>query len=372
MAETAPRARPVPELPPPAWATVTFREVFADREFRAIWLAELASIAGDQFARVALTVIVFHRTGSPLLTALTYAASYLPWLIGGLFLSSPGRLLSAPRRHDRRGPDPDAPGGWPWCCPACRCGGWSLLLFAVTALNAPFQGARSALRASILPGDRYAVGLAVSQVTRETGVVGGLRRRRFHRRRARRPGAALADRRRDLRRLPRSCCCRGAAPPRARTGSALSGVSPRSAAGVRLVFTTGPGCGCSCSMAWLAAFYSVAQALAVPYAAHLRHGAGGGRADLRGRAARRGRRYAGVHPAGEPRRPGCAGWARWPWPPAWSCSGCLARPGLAGALVILVISGLLGRLSGRRQRRLRDGCAGRLGAGQAYALANAG
>ena len=88
MAETAARARPVPEPPPPARATVTFREVFADREFRAIWLAELASIAGDQFARVALTVIVFQRTGSPLLTALTYAASYLPWLIGGLFLSS--------------------------------------------------------------------------------------------------------------------------------------------------------------------------------------------------------------------------------------------------------------------------------------------
>jgi hypothetical protein len=52
---------------------------------------------------------------------------------------------------------------------------WSLvlLLFAVTTLNAPFkgafrgftalegpfQGARSALRATILPGDRYALGL---------------------------------------------------------------------------------------------------------------------------------------------------------------------------------------------------------------------
>jgi hypothetical protein len=104
LAETAPRARPVPELPPPARATVTFREVFADREFRAIWLAELASIAGDQFARVALTVIVFHRTGSPLLTALTYAASYLPWLIGGLFLSS--LADSYPRRPS-------------WACSSC-------------------------------------------------------------------------------------------------------------------------------------------------------------------------------------------------------------------------------------------------------------
>ena len=99
MAETVVRARPVPEIPPPAKAA-TFGEVFADREFRAIWLAEFASVAGDQFARVALTVVVYQRTHSPLLTALTYAASYLPWLVGGLIPVRPGRRLPAPRRHD--------------------------------------------------------------------------------------------------------------------------------------------------------------------------------------------------------------------------------------------------------------------------------
>ena len=48
--------------------------------------------------------------------------------------------------------------------------------FSVTTFNAPFQGARSALRATILPGDRSALGLAIFQVTREIGVsaaVGG-------------------------------------------------------------------------------------------------------------------------------------------------------------------------------------------------------
>ena len=78
MAETAVRARPVPQIPPPAGAA-TFREVFADREFRASRLAEFASVAGDQFVRVALTVAVCQRAHSPLLTALTYAASYPPW-----------------------------------------------------------------------------------------------------------------------------------------------------------------------------------------------------------------------------------------------------------------------------------------------------
>jgi hypothetical protein len=90
------RARPVPQIPPPAGAA-TFRELFADREFRASWLAEFASVAGDQFVRVALTVAVCQRARSPLLTALTYAASYPPWLVGGLILSD---LAGAYPRHD--------------------------------------------------------------------------------------------------------------------------------------------------------------------------------------------------------------------------------------------------------------------------------
>ena len=65
LAETAAAAITVPELSPSARTTPAFREVFADGEFRAIWLAELASIAGDQFARVALTVAVFRHTGLP-------------------------------------------------------------------------------------------------------------------------------------------------------------------------------------------------------------------------------------------------------------------------------------------------------------------
>jgi hypothetical protein len=45
--------------------------------------------------------------------------------------------------------------------------------FSIATLNAPFQCARSALRATILPGDRYPLGLAIFQVTREISVIGG-------------------------------------------------------------------------------------------------------------------------------------------------------------------------------------------------------
>lgn len=75
----------------------TFAQVFAIGEFRALWLAQLLSVAGDQLARVAMTVLVYDRTRSALLTALTYALTYLPWIVGGLALS--GLADRLPRRQ---------------------------------------------------------------------------------------------------------------------------------------------------------------------------------------------------------------------------------------------------------------------------------
>jgi len=75
----------------------TFRDVFAIGEFRVLWFAQLLSIAGDQLARVALTVLVFDRTHSALWTGVTYAATYLPWILGitiaGLADKYPRRTL---------------------------------------------------------------------------------------------------------------------------------------------------------------------------------------------------------------------------------------------------------------------------------------
>src|SRR5271169_5148861 len=65
----------------------TFRDVFAVREFRALWLSKVLSVAGDRLALMAITLLVYHHTGSPLLAAIAYASGYLPWVIGGLFLA---------------------------------------------------------------------------------------------------------------------------------------------------------------------------------------------------------------------------------------------------------------------------------------------
>src|SRR5882757_9677244 len=74
----------------------TFREVLAVGEFRALWIAQMQSRFGDQMARVAIAVLVFERTDSPLLTALTYALTFLPPLVSAPLLS--GLADRYPRR----------------------------------------------------------------------------------------------------------------------------------------------------------------------------------------------------------------------------------------------------------------------------------
>lgn len=67
-----------------------FRDVLRERTFVVPYLAEMQSIAGDQLARVALSVLVYDQTGSSPATAATYAATLLPALLGGLWLGGLG------------------------------------------------------------------------------------------------------------------------------------------------------------------------------------------------------------------------------------------------------------------------------------------
>jgi predicted MFS family arabinose efflux permease len=150
----------------------TYRDVFGVSEFRNLWLAQLLSVAGDQLARVALTVLVYDRTRSPLLAAVTYAVSIIPIFAGGVLLS--GLADRFPRRTVMI------------VCDLARCAlvlvmavpGMPLaalvvLLFVVTTFTAPFTAARSAVYPDILTGDRYVLGTAVTMTTYQTGQVVG-------------------------------------------------------------------------------------------------------------------------------------------------------------------------------------------------------
>jgi hypothetical protein len=65
----------------------SYRAVFAIREFRALWWAQVVSYLGDQIAQVAIAMLVYTKTGSAELTALAYALTYLPPILGGPLLA---------------------------------------------------------------------------------------------------------------------------------------------------------------------------------------------------------------------------------------------------------------------------------------------
>ncbi|WP_435193398.1 MFS transporter [Streptomyces sp. NRRL F-5630] len=64
-----------------------YRAVLRVREFRAVFAAHLLSVLGVVVSEIALTILVYDLTRSPLLSALTFAVGFLPYLIGGTLLS---------------------------------------------------------------------------------------------------------------------------------------------------------------------------------------------------------------------------------------------------------------------------------------------
>jgi MFS family permease len=138
--------------------------VFGVAEFRALWLAQLLSVAGDQLARVALTVLVYDRTRSALLAAVTFVASVVPTFFGGV------TLAWLADRYPRR--------AVMIACDLIRCAlvlimaiprvpltAMVILLFLVTLTGAPFTSARAAIYPDVLVGDRYVIGTAVTLTT---------------------------------------------------------------------------------------------------------------------------------------------------------------------------------------------------------------
>jgi predicted MFS family arabinose efflux permease len=153
-----------------------YRGIFANVEYRALFGAQTISVIGDQFARVALSVLVFDRTHSPAWTALTYGLTFLPDLVGGPLLS--GLADRYPRRGLMVAADLVravlvalmAVPGMPI---ALVC----LLLVAVQLISAPANAARGALLPSVLGDADYPAGQAalqsVVQAAQVVGFAGG-------------------------------------------------------------------------------------------------------------------------------------------------------------------------------------------------------
>jgi len=258
----------------------TFREVFAVREFRAVWFSQVLSVTGDRLALVALTLLVFDRTGSPLLSGLVYASGYLPWVVGGLFLSELADRY--PRRTVMV------------VCDAVRAvlvaimvvphvPVWALvaLLFVATMFAPPFDSARAAITADILSGERYVLGTAITQTTFLAGqaigaVAGGVAVAFLGVRPALAIDAAtfvLSALLVGLGTRARPAAARPEQAQSKRAQSKLAQPSPlaRMQAGLRLVFTD-RALRTLLLFGWLVVFYTIPEGIAAPYAA----GLGGG------------------------------------------------------------------------------------------------
>jgi hypothetical protein len=151
---------------------VTYRELFAVREYTALWAAQLLSILGDQLARVALTVLVYQRTGSPLLAAVTFAASVLPMLAGGLLLGWMGDFW--PRRTVMITCDLlSAALVAVMLIPGMPLAALVGLLVALAVVSEPFRSARAATNREVLGNRLFPIGLSVTQGTYQIGQVAG-------------------------------------------------------------------------------------------------------------------------------------------------------------------------------------------------------
>lgn len=249
----------------------TFSDVFAISEFRSLWFSEILSVFGDRLALVALTLYVYDRTNSPLLAAATYAAGYVPWVIGGFFLA--GIADRRPRRTVMVTCDVVrtvlvAAMVLPRMPLAALVG----LLFATTMFAPPFESARASITPDILTGEHYVLGTAIIQTTFLAGQVvgaagGGLAVAFFHVR----PSLVIDAATFIISGLFIQFGTRKRPP--ARTTAADS---PREnpfaniAAGFRLVFGD-TALRTLVLMGWLVVFYTIPEGIAAPYA-HKLHG----------------------------------------------------------------------------------------------------
>ena len=132
----------------------------------------MLSFAGDQFAQVAIAILVYRRTHSAFLTALAYALTYLPPIAGGPLLSGLADLF--PRRRVMIVCDLLRVGtvglmaipGMPF---AALC----VLLFCTVLTGAPFSSARAALLPDVLPGDKFVLGSAIGNITYQASQILG-------------------------------------------------------------------------------------------------------------------------------------------------------------------------------------------------------
>jgi MFS family permease len=151
---------------------VSFRDVLAVTEFRALFSAQLITVTGDQLARVALSILVYDRTNSPGWAALTYALTFLPDLLGGPLLS--GLADRYPPRTVMVAADVlRAAAVATMAAPGLPLPAVAALLVSVQLFNPVWNSARAALLPQVLPADAFVPGMGLLMMLVQAGQVAG-------------------------------------------------------------------------------------------------------------------------------------------------------------------------------------------------------
>jgi MFS family permease len=153
--------------------SASFRSALAVPEFRALALARLISMLGDSAAFLAVTILVFQRTGSSLLASLTFAVAFVPYLFGGALLSAsidrfPARGLIV--ATDLLGALFIAL----LTLPAAPIWLIFLALFAIGSVAPIRAGAIDAVVASVLTGEAYVAGRSVQRMISQASQLVGI------------------------------------------------------------------------------------------------------------------------------------------------------------------------------------------------------
>jgi MFS family permease len=151
----------------------SYRDVFGIGEFRVIFAANIVSMLGNIVADVALTVLIYQRTHSAALAALVMALAFLPYLISGVLL---GALVDRlPARRVLAGCDlVSAAVVAIMVIPGMPVAGLLALVVAEGLIAPVFQSVRATVLPEILPpGPPYVLGRSLMRMVSQGAQIAG-------------------------------------------------------------------------------------------------------------------------------------------------------------------------------------------------------
>ncbi|MEU6776229.1 MFS transporter [Streptomyces sp. NPDC046759] len=154
-------------------ASAGYGRVFAVPEFRAVFAAHVLSMLGVIVSEIALSVLVYDLTRSPLLSALTFALGFLPYAVGGALLAPladrfPARrvLVACDLVCAACAALMTAPGTGIGLLLALRC--------ALAVVSPVFSGTRMATLADVLgDGDLFVLGRSLLRIVAQSALLTG-------------------------------------------------------------------------------------------------------------------------------------------------------------------------------------------------------